>query len=587
MAAQAKDVIYIDIEDEITTIIDKVKSAQAKIVALVLPKRAAVFQSSVNMKLLKKAADQSRKRAVLITNDSNLLPLAGSIGLYVAKNLQSKPEIPDFDSSSEADKTIDTLEVPDEGAGEPKADFDQAADADKSVGELADKAEGKKAKPELTPMAIPLASEAEDAIELDNEKKEEPDAEDKPKGESKKGAKDKNLKVPNFNKFRNRLIIGIIVLILLIVGWVLLSNVLAKATITITSKTTPVNANLNLTLSPTASSVNQASQTLPAHLQQTQNTVSQSANTTGQQNKGNAATGSVDLVEQECSPPFHTPSTIPAGTGLSANSLTFITQGSTTFSNQGKIDNSGCIDFSANNSTQISAQSGGSNYNLAGAQFTDQSNQSVSGSGTTSGGTDDIVQTVSQTDINNATAKLTTPTNSSAKSQLESSLTKAGYYPLPSTFSAGTPTTSTSANVGDQASSVTVTQTTTYTMFGVQQTDLKSLLDDNIDSQIDTSTQSIISDGFNSASYSATNVSASSAQLAMQATAQVGLHLNLTTLKKQVAGKKTGQVDSLVSNDPGVTNVKVNLSPFWVSSVPNNTSKITIVLQSATHAKRT
>lgn len=56
MSEAAKDTIYIDVDDEITGIIDKVVSSKHKIVALVLPKRAAVLQSIVNMKLLKRVA---------------------------------------------------------------------------------------------------------------------------------------------------------------------------------------------------------------------------------------------------------------------------------------------------------------------------------------------------------------------------------------------------------------------------------------------------------------------------------------------------------------------------------------------------
>ena len=56
-----KDTIYIDVDDEITAIIDKVITSKHKIVALVLPKRAVVLQSIVNMKLLKRTADEAKK----------------------------------------------------------------------------------------------------------------------------------------------------------------------------------------------------------------------------------------------------------------------------------------------------------------------------------------------------------------------------------------------------------------------------------------------------------------------------------------------------------------------------------------------
>src|SRR3546814_1310977 len=43
---------------EITSIIDKVRAGDGRIVALVLPKRATVLQSIVNMKLLKRSEER-------------------------------------------------------------------------------------------------------------------------------------------------------------------------------------------------------------------------------------------------------------------------------------------------------------------------------------------------------------------------------------------------------------------------------------------------------------------------------------------------------------------------------------------------
>lgn len=90
-----KETIYVDVDDEITAIIDKVGAAKGKIVALVLPKRCPVLQSVVNMKLLKRTADKAGKNLVLITSEAGLMPLAGATGLYVAGSPTSKPAIPD------------------------------------------------------------------------------------------------------------------------------------------------------------------------------------------------------------------------------------------------------------------------------------------------------------------------------------------------------------------------------------------------------------------------------------------------------------------------------------------------------------
>jgi hypothetical protein len=55
-----------------------------------------------------------------------------------------------------------------------------------------------------------------------------------------------------------------------------------------------------------------------------------------------------------------------------------------------------------------------------------------------------------------------------------------------------------------------------------------------------------------------------------------GPELNINSIKQQVAGKKTGDVQQALGGLPGVTNVKVSYSPFWVSSAPKDTAKITI-----------
>ena len=89
-----KEVIYVDGDDDITTIIDKTTSSEASIIALVLPKKYATLKSSVNMKLLKRTADKSRKKIVLITGEDTLLPLAANAGVFVASSLKSRPEVP-------------------------------------------------------------------------------------------------------------------------------------------------------------------------------------------------------------------------------------------------------------------------------------------------------------------------------------------------------------------------------------------------------------------------------------------------------------------------------------------------------------
>jgi hypothetical protein len=198
-------------------------------------------------------------------------------------------------------------------------------------------------------------------------------------------------------------------------------------------------------------------------------------------------------------------------------------------------------------------------------------------SGSISGGTDDIVTVVSQADINKAKAQINA-SDGAVKQKLQEDLKSDDYYPITSTFSSGTPATTTSANVGDKASNVSVTEVITYTMFGVREQDLKTVVDNAVKDQIDTSKQSILSEGLDKATFAVNSSSATAAQLSMQTTAVAGPDIDINGIKQAAKGKKPGDIKAQLNGNPGITSVDVKLSPFWVGSVPKKTSKITVVI---------
>ena len=542
-----KDTIYIDVDDEITTIIDKVRSSSGRIVALVLPKRATVFQSIVNMKLLKRTAENARKNVVLVTNEASLLPLAGAVGLHVASTPQSRPEIPSAGPASAA---------ADELADETGNDGVTVANSgNRTVGELAG--------------SLAPASEVETLNMPDDEQTEtvEDMAAEAP-------MKTKRIKVPNFNKFRMLLLLGVLVLVGIVVGLYFCLAVLPKATIDIATKTSSVNVNTTAALNPSAQVLDTSKSVLPAKIEQQQKTTTQQVQTTGQKNTGTTATGSVTMTA--CEPNLGYPQDVPAGTGISVNGLTFITQADTAFSHKPSGNNGSCISYNAVGDTAITAQNAGAKYNTANASFTVAGRSDVTGTGSASGGTDNIIHIVAQADIDSAKQKLSSADNSSVKDTLEQALRQDGRYPLPATFNAGAPVITTSNNAGDQADTVTVTQAITYTMYGANRDDLVSLIKAKISNQVDTNGQAIVSDGLDASTVQVTDTTNGIDTISLQTTATVGPQLKADTIIKAIAGKRAGDVRAYVGSLPGVTKVDVNLSPFWVSSVPTDPKKVTV-----------
>jgi len=98
-----KKVVYIDIDDEVTDVYNKIAPLSAKHVYIVAPKRAIIFQSVVNLKILKRKADDKNKKIYFITNDKNGIYLAQQlkIPVYDKVNKEGKPSL----FSSEVENT--------------------------------------------------------------------------------------------------------------------------------------------------------------------------------------------------------------------------------------------------------------------------------------------------------------------------------------------------------------------------------------------------------------------------------------------------------------------------------------------------
>jgi hypothetical protein len=570
MAAKDKDTIYIDIDDEITGIIDKLKASEGKVVALVLPKRASVFQSIVNMKLLKRAADGSKKNLVLITSEAGLLPLAGVAGVHVAKTLTSKPEIP------LAPKGLDDAEETVQEDGE--AIEEPPLDTNKTLGELAGAGAAADGVETLT-LDDDLPPEEADAAKpgAPGPKTFEPPSKGKAAAAAKKN---KKLHIPNFERFRLLLIIGGALLLLIIAALIFITVSLPKATINIKTDATNVDTNLNLNLSTAAKTIDAASGTLPAKLASQQKTYTEQVPTTGQKNNGNKASGTLTLTNCSKSSDI----TLPAGTGVSSGGNTYITQTTVTVPasdiNKDNCKHNGTADV------QIVAQNPGASYNGA-TNFTVAGQSDLSGApnGQISGGTDNIVQIVNQNDINTAKNKIT-PSDSNLKQVLETQLKGEKEYPLEATYVAGTPVVTSSANVGAVANSVTVNEVITYTMFGVMQSDLNTLIDNQVKTQIDTSKQTVLDNGLSQGVFNVNNITAAAAQLSLSTKATAGPALNVNDIKQQAAGKHAGAIKSQLSNNPDVTSVDVKISPFWVSSAPKKTSRITVNIAKPTSSTK-
>ncbi len=99
-----KRVIFVESDDELIDIYEKLKMVKAKRIYLVIPQRAMIFQSIINLQILKNHLDQEKKKIYFITNDLNGINLAKrlNIKVYDKVNNDNSPSL--FSSKSDDDK---------------------------------------------------------------------------------------------------------------------------------------------------------------------------------------------------------------------------------------------------------------------------------------------------------------------------------------------------------------------------------------------------------------------------------------------------------------------------------------------------
>lgn len=535
-----KDVIYIDVEDDITAIIGKVKDAKQKIVALVPPKRIGVLQSAVNLHLLARAAGQSDKRLVLISNNSALMALASAAKIPVAKTLQSKPELAEV-AALDVDDGEDVID----GAKLP-------------VGELARTADSGSA-----PLSDPTIDEAIRENAAEQTPKATPPAPGAlpPKPKAKKGPK-----VPNFNKFRKKMVLiaGGGVLLVAFLVWAIFFA--PRATVVIAAQTTTSSMNTPVTLSEQAPT-DLSSGTIKATKQTLEKDVNTSFEATGTKDVGEKATGTVVFSTDSIS---RLGTVIPAGTELTTSEGTvFVTDESVTMTTN---NYSGA-------STGVTAAESGSKYNGASGDVSGApSGINASLQGSTAGGTDKTVAVATEEDIQNAKAKLAEEETDEIKQQLKDKFGD-GAVIIESTFKTDGSDVESSVEAGKEAPSgkAQLTGEVNYSMVGVEKAEISRYLDAFFKKRLEgEDNQRVYDNGVDTTSFTNVESQDEGFRATITATAKVGPKINDQEIKDTAKGKRYGEIQSAIEAIKGVNSVDIKFWPFWVSTAPNDTDRISV-----------
>lgn len=601
-----KDVIYIEPEDDITDILAKVKNAKNKIVALVPPKKAGVLRSAVNIKLIAKTATRSGKTVVLISTDESLMKLAMAANIPVAKTLQSKPQIPkEFPKTDIGDEPSDVIEAkkPEKKFDKPEKDTEEVK-AEKADDEV--RPPFKTAKEETRKDTPVKAKEDDDTLELSSDDLEE--------RKSVRGAK-KALptKVPNFKKYLKWIIAGGVLLVLLIAFLIWTLVIAPKATINVKIKTSESNFAEKVTFVTGEETAKPEEGIFYVEQKTVDKKVETEFEATGELDKGQKATGTIQVVIPKGV--TTTRSNIVSGAAIGSGyvftfgeiSFKAIEGGSVTYAK----DESSCdVDMMCTTkvektiSVKVEATENGDKYNVVASnnwQFTSQpwyaASATIIGS-EMSGGSSEIVKTVSKDDIEKAKTSITMPSDDEIRDELASQF-DSDYLIIKSSLTATEAKYTSDPDLegevkDDKKPKLTLERS--YSVYAVKRADVNAFIEKKASENIGDDTQTIYSTGVSGfekklASNSDTSANAEKDTAFFDSyknsDGEITAKLKSVVLKvpevsediilETALGSKKSDVYRNLMSINGVSSVEINVKPF--STIPKDKERVTINIE--------
>ena len=582
-----KDVIYIEPEDDITDILANVKSAKNKIVALVPPKKAGVLRSAVNFKLIAKAARQSGKIVVLITTDESLLKLAENVKMPTARSLQSKPKLPaDLDASEFG------ISDDDDDDEEDFDDEEEGSEDDDVIEEEPKKIDVKKESSAKSDVKKAAASRRSPDMELDDDDLD--DEEEKKPSKKKKSTKS----IPDFKKVRMPIILGVLACIIIFgfVFWAL--NIAPAAKINVKVSTSSQNFSEGVKFVTDESKAKPEEGIFYLEQKSITKTAEAEFTATGEVDKGTKATGSIQVIRPkndavDCND-LTSQFTIPQGTVVTIDGKEYVTStGASAPASDDKIGYSGRGDKQIcflnedinSGSIPVVARENGEKYNIAAStsgklSISTSKKYTVSSTAMT-GGTSKKIKVVSQKDVETAETGLESEGESDAREKLTSEFSNT-YLLIENSFSAASGKISSSPAINEEVKDGVkpkVVKEIKYTIFAVERDAINKFIKAKANAGDDT--QTIYSTGIadkisddDKGRIESFKKEKDSYTGKLKTVVKTGPEVTETMISEKSLGKKIGEVQSQLKSIKGISDVKIDTSFFWVTSVPSDPNKV-------------
>ena len=554
-----KDVIYIEPEDDITDIILKIENSKEKIVALVPPKKAGVFRSVVNIKLIAKAGISSEKTVVLVTVDPSILKLAATAKLPVTKDLNSAPSVPSSENDDEDEDNTSEEELEEEDSSDDEEDVTEGAESEE-------------------------AGDDEEAEEEEEEKKPVK----KPTKSKKKSGLTGN-KLLDWIKVHKKISIFGAVVLLGLFGFLIWAFAFApEVDVVVAIKTDQKNFSENITFTDNLADEKAKEGKFYLEQKKIEDVQEVSFEATGQKNNGEKAHGTLTIVGILYANDMIQ---VSAGDIFTNDGLSYSADNTVTLRYDGEdtsvcqnADNNFSSDYALKrciiySKVNVTATQAGSKYNIS-SKPTGWSTiarlDEIKLEGSMSGGTDDVTTVVQQADVEKAKNELSSAKEDELKSKLYDSIDDK-YYVIDSTFEikadSAVPTPGVDEEVKGDTKPV-LKATATASVYVIDKVKLEEFIDEKADlndEQKIYDVRDIYIDNISEVKNGSTTK--------LKAQYYLGPKITETDVVDKIRGRGLGDAGRVIRDIYGVSDVKINPFYPWIMSVPNDSNKVHVTFE--------
>jgi|GEM_PF-649676 len=630
-------VFYLESDEEITKVIDRIRKSDEDGVVLVIPRGSSMAQSIINLKLLKRTARDLKKGIALVCAEKTAEHLAERLEIPVfhkvheaesaklkkAVDVPKHPEIVEeevikaggeeepiqintyqkYDLSKLNDPNIRVAEQ--RSSRETEEDSDEEAEQRSSgAAEGIQTVEPEEAtdfsEPETAPSPENFAVAAEQPIDFAQGRQRSREAENIRAAEQDddriihrrieirepEEILQRRVQIKTGGSRRMPAFLSAIIVIIILIILLGCYITLPKATASLTLTTSDINKEYDVTADRNQTAIDQAKMVFPGRIITAEKSDTKQYPATGTKDIGVKATGKITISNANNSQP----QTIPAGAIFSSNGKNFISnaavtvpgaQGTFVSDANGKLVpqfTAGTIDVA------VTAENAGPAYNIAPSDFVISSlsaaKQSyLSGKSTVAfaGGTTQVIKVVTSDDLAKAQADLQASLTTTAATDLKADATKAGLTILDTTVKGTVASFDSDKKENDQADNFNLTMKVSASVIGFDEKALRTIAVATINAGLK-SNEMIVDPENNEIAYSVVtnDVDAGTLKLHIVFKGKIGTKLDASAIASSIKDKSISEAESSLDKIDGVKSSTVTVSPSFIKQLPLLKNHITV-----------